>query len=90
MRFTFLKGTIFVGYQTGCFVLRNDRNTSTALQNNKNDTNIHHIPFNGAKRKNDRNTQTDKDIHTKRELNKKSNNLLLLSSRGDGEWLPNY
>ena len=36
-------------------------------------------------RKNDRNTQTDKDIHIKQELNKqRSNNLLLLSSRGDG------
>ena len=34
---------------------------------------------------NDRNTQTAKDIHIKQELNKKSNNiLLLLSSRGDG------
>ena len=34
--------------------------------------------------RNDRNTQTDKDIHMKQDLNKKSNNQLLLSSRGDG------
>ena len=51
---------------------------------NKNATNIHHIPFHGVKRRKCQNTQTDKDIHIKQELNKKSNNLLLLSSRGEG------
>ena len=34
--------------------------------------------------RNNRNTQTVRDIHITQELNKKSSNLLLLSSRKDG------
>ena len=72
---------------------KNERNTSTALQKTCLTKMPHtYITYHSMASRgwNNRITQTDKNIHIKQELNKKSSNLLLLSLRGDGEWLPNY